>query len=63
MSDYTFEHQIAARYGDGFRAELIVKVHPAASVVSYKITNFGKLVIDTQDFKEACEYYNNILKQ
>ena len=64
VSDYIFEYQIAAHFGRilsiNYAKELIAKVCPATSVISYKVINFGKIVIDTQDFKEACKCYEEI---
>lgn len=64
MSNYTFEHQIAAHFGEKwtkkYAKELIAKICPVTSIVSYKVINFGKIIIDTQDFKEACKYYDEI---
>ena len=61
MSDYYFTHQIAANYdGNGNAKEIVATIYPATSVLSYRVTDHKKLVIDTQDFEKACKYYENI---
>lgn len=64
MSDCSFEHQIAGHFGNyhgkHMCKELVAHVHPANGVISYKVMNHHALVIDTQDFAEACRYYEEI---
>lgn len=64
MSGYSFDHQIAGHFGEyrgkNMCKELLVHVHPANGEISYKVTNHHALVIDTQDFAEACRYYEEI---
>ena len=60
MSTYSFEHQIAGRYGKRHNKELICTVEPAQDVIYYEVKNNHVVVYGTFNFSEACAYYENL---